>query len=92
MSTDQATLDPLITFLIEIQEREGLTTTAMAERLGVDKSTWSCARRGIANSVGERFRLKAVRAFPELFELYTAQVLGNPDSWVVKNLHDGAGT
>lgn len=80
MSTEVASLDPLVAGLIGIQEREGLTTTAMAQQLGVDKSTWSCARRGIANSVGERFRLKAVRAFPELFALYAARVLGNPDS------------
>lgn len=60
-------MDPLIQALIKQQEAEGLGNNAFARKLGVDKSTWSTARRGVAPERRSAAIFQgALRQYPEV--------------------------
>lgn len=62
--------NPLIVRLIEIQAQEGLSTRQFADqRLHVEPSTWSRARRG-DTMMGKKLLDAALHAYPELSYLY----------------------
>ena len=62
-------MQEIVTRLIEIQQREGMTSRAMAARLGIREDNWCHMRRRSRN--GGRpsvlFVKRAVQAFPELY-------------------------
>jgi len=57
--------DPIADTLLEIRDREGLSTAAMARLLRVDQSYLHLVFRGERN-VGRKMLDGAVRAFPEV--------------------------
>jgi transcriptional regulator with XRE-family HTH domain len=61
----------MLSKLREIQKRESLTDSAMADRLGIGRSTWTELRNGRL-PLSERVQMRAVRAWPELL----AELLG----------------
>lgn len=65
--------DPIVARLAVIREREGLSTAAMARRIGVDQSYLHLVFRG-DRGVGRKMLDGALAAFPELREVH-AQAL-----------------
>lgn len=60
-------MDPLIIALIEQQDSEGMGNNAFARKLGVDKSTWSTARRAtVPSRRSAAIFAGAMRAYPEV--------------------------
>lgn len=60
-------MDPLIKALIEQQAAEGLGNNAFARKLGVDKSTWSTARRAtVPSRRSAAIFAGAMNAYPEV--------------------------
>jgi transcriptional regulator with XRE-family HTH domain len=57
--------DPVAVKLLEIRDREGLTTAALARRIGVDGSYLHLVFKG-ERGVGRKMLDGAVRAFPEV--------------------------
>lgn len=55
----------MLTKLREIQLRNSMTDAAMAERLGIARSTWTEIKNGRL-SLSHRHQMAAASAFPEL--------------------------
>ena len=55
----------IINQLVEIQRREGLTDTEIAQRLGFHPISWNRIKKGRAN-FGEKFLRAVLKAYPEL--------------------------
>lgn len=66
-------LDPLVERLLVLQEAEGLSNTAFAEKLGIDVSQWSRIRRGVVPAGGKVIR-GALRAYPGLSDTLAKSV------------------
>jgi transcriptional regulator with XRE-family HTH domain len=62
-------MDTLIEALTAIQERRRLSTKQMADRLGYHINHWNKLRSG-RYPVNDKFRMKALTAFPELAGLF----------------------
>lgn len=64
-------MQQIVTRLIEIQQREGMTARAMAARLGIREDNWCHMRRRSKQGGRPSVALvqRAVRAFPELYPL-----------------------
>lgn len=62
--------DPVVTKLIEIRDRERLSTGAMARRLDVDQSTLYLVFQG-KRGVGRKLLDAAITAYPEVAEAHT---------------------
>lgn len=74
-------MDPLIRALIEQQEAEGLGNNAFARKLGVDKSTWSTARRATVPSRRSAAIFDgAMRVYPEVIRRVASQLEISNDS------------
>ena len=68
-------MDPLISALIEQQDAEGLGNNAFARKLGVDKSTWSTARRATVPSRRSAAIFSgALRAYPDVVRRVASQL------------------
>ena len=61
--------DPLVAKLIEIRDREGLSSAAMARRLGVNPSYLHLVLKG-ERAVGRKMLDGAIREFPEVHAAY----------------------
>lgn len=68
-------MDPLIKALIEQQDAEGLGNNAFARKLGVDKSTWSTARRAtVPSRRSAAIFAAAMRMYPEVVRRVASQL------------------
>lgn len=61
--------DPVVAKLLEIRDRESLSTAAMARRIGVDQSYLHLVFRG-ERGVGRKLLDGAIAAFPEVAEAH----------------------
>lgn len=61
--------DPLAARLLEIRDREGLSTAALARRIGVDSSYLHLVFHG-ARAIGRKLLDGAIRAYPEVAQVY----------------------
>jgi DNA-binding transcriptional regulator YdaS (Cro superfamily) len=64
--------EDVLAYLIERQEREGISGMAMAQRLGMSETNWSHARRGRRGLTVKQIE-RAIEHYPEL-----ASRLGQP--------------
>ena len=60
--------DPVVAKLLEIRDRERLSTGALARRLDVDQSTLYLVFQGKRN-VGRKLLDRAIAAFPEMADV-----------------------
>lgn len=71
-------MDALIVTLQQKQQASGLTDTAFAKLLGIDRSTWVLAKQGKRQQVGhktERFFRAILRAYPDLWPVFTSYLM-----------------
>jgi transcriptional regulator with XRE-family HTH domain len=61
--------DAIAAKLLEIRDREGLTTAALARRIGVDSSYLHLVFRG-EREIGRKMLDGAIVAFPEVADVY----------------------
>jgi hypothetical protein len=71
-------MQEIVTRLIEIQRREGMTARAMAARLGIREDNWCHMRRRSQQGGRPSIVLvqRAVKAFPELYPLVLHELSG----------------
>ncbi len=75
----------MIEKLIEIQKREHLTDTKLAEKLGIHAISWNRIKKGRAG-YSEEFIKKAVKAFPEVAPAVLLDLFGEDWKKITLNL------